>query len=466
MKKILLAVLIISLILYLTIIFVWKKNIEIIEINNGFRTAKGKLFEFEDIKHKKLDFLRNRENLLTITASSKNEFEKILKICDWTNRQFEPSTPDPYPPWDAVEILNWIRDGQTGGFCAQYAFVFVQSLTSIGIPARYVDIAGKDSGAHFTAEVWSTDYNKWVLIDPADNIYFKKDAKPLSGLELHKALVTMNYKDIEVVRISNSSAEKSISEAIKIYYKFAVLFRNNHLSRPPRLLLKTNKKFRKLIWHDKMLLWEDNHTKELSDTYRERPGIKISSDESEFYWEPDIIYIEIIDTDKKNGTLTLQFNGLLNKHDTFYISEDTSDTWTKTSSVYAWKLKNRYNRLTLRADNPDNSNIESFIIVIYPKKDIAHSELIDTGRAYYKTGRYEKSIKMYKKYLSIDPDNYMTYVNIGDAYTALGKYSKAVDAYKNALLLNNKCIEAKNRLDILKEYIKDNINPYFPEKIY
>lgn len=182
--------------------------------------------------------MRERENLDQVIAGAKDELEVFVRLGDWTNSQWPNSNPNPYPPWDALTILDWIRAKKTGGFCAQYAVVLVQAGLSLGYSARYLAVApekGEDNG-HLTVEVWSNQYDQWVVIDPFFNARYEREGKPLSGLEIHQALVQGKAKEILVIRGQGGNGEKnskaSEQEMIAYYFHLAADLRNNHLSRP------------------------------------------------------------------------------------------------------------------------------------------------------------------------------------------------------------------------------------------
>lgn len=127
---------------------------------------------------------REAEKLDQVVEDCKNDFETSLKLMKWSRSQWQPGRPDPYPPIDAREILKRIRLKQTGGFCAQYNYVFLQGLQSFGIFSRYVSIQH-----HEVTEVWIKTHNKWVCFDPLfDNYYTDEQGIPLSVLEISAAI--------------------------------------------------------------------------------------------------------------------------------------------------------------------------------------------------------------------------------------------------------------------------------------
>ena len=168
---------------------------------NGLIMDRSWQYIFEDYSHPELTSLKNRENLDEVVSSGKNEFEKMLLLCDWTNSQWKNSKPYFYPIWNANIILKNIRSGHTGGFCAQYSVVFLQGCLSLGWQARYIEINTKGFQAgHFNVEVWSNQFNKWIIFDPFFNCYFllEDQTNPLSALEIHDSLVNGNSAKVKL----------------------------------------------------------------------------------------------------------------------------------------------------------------------------------------------------------------------------------------------------------------------------
>lgn len=138
-----------------------------------------------------------------------------------------PGRPDPYPPIDAMAILDKIRAGETGGFCAQYCFVMVQCLQSLGYKARYITVKG-----HEVTEVWSPELSRWVMLDPLYELYISKEGTPLSVLEIHDMILRGEH-DLEVHAKKDPG---DLREYLSRYKKFAVWAKNDHVSSPINFL--------------------------------------------------------------------------------------------------------------------------------------------------------------------------------------------------------------------------------------
>lgn len=203
-------------------------------VRNGDLTP-GLPIRYEDPTHPRLAQLRQQEQLDNLLSPSGNEFQTILAVKDWVAAQWPHSTPDPYPPWDAIDVLEWIRSGRTGGFCGQYSQVMLQSLASLGLTARYVEIGSFDSPqAHFVVEVWSNDFDKWVMMDADFNVHFVRGGIPLSTLEIHEALINGTTDQVDAVlgptRDGHDDPHIYPLRTMEFYYYLRMVLRGDHLS--------------------------------------------------------------------------------------------------------------------------------------------------------------------------------------------------------------------------------------------
>ncbi len=205
-------------------------------IRNG-QITDGLPVRFEPLSTPRLAELAEREQLASVFAGARDEFDAILKLKEWTAMQFPHTEPNPAPPWDAMTILDWIRGGITGGFCAQYSQVFLQSLAALGLHGRYVEIGLENNPyAHFVMEVWSNQYNKWVVMDVDYNMHFERKGVPLSALEVHQALVRSELSSVVSVagafREGHEHPDRWPLKLAELYHYLRVHLKANHLSAP------------------------------------------------------------------------------------------------------------------------------------------------------------------------------------------------------------------------------------------
>lgn len=192
---------------------------------------------YEQFDAPRIEQLRGRENLDAVVAGAATEFEAVLKLKDWVAAQFPHTNPDPYPPWDALIILDAIRGGLTGGFCAQYSQVLVQSLAALGIPARYLEIGPPSNPySHFPLEFWSNQFRKWVLLDADFNHHFEQAGVPLGAVEVHDALLSGAAASVRVVEGAFRAGHPSPSDwplrTVELYYYLRFHLKANHVAAP------------------------------------------------------------------------------------------------------------------------------------------------------------------------------------------------------------------------------------------
>jgi hypothetical protein len=183
--------------LALAAFLLWVAQSEIVLVtaeDNGEIPASSYVLEEDDFRHPRLQLLRSREKLDEVVAGAPRQFEAAMRLRAWASRQWKPGGDFYYPPWDAVEILDLAREHGNRGFCAQYAIVFLQACQSMGIHARYVDLPG-----HFVVSVWSDDFDRWVLMDPMNDLHYEKDGVPMRGRGLHRAYWTKDLSGLEQV---------------------------------------------------------------------------------------------------------------------------------------------------------------------------------------------------------------------------------------------------------------------------
>lgn len=206
-------------------------------LRNGMLPPNGALpFRFENVEQPVLAELAARERLRQHINPRDTQFEQIVQIRKWVAAQWNQGVPNPYPPWNALTILDWIRSKKTGGFCGQYSQVLLQSLAALGFTARYVELGNRENPyIHYVVEVWSNDYNKWVVMDAAYNLHFTRAGVPLGALEVHDAYLNggLGHVTVEWGRLySHNRPYQWRYRTAELYYYVRFHLKGNHLSKP------------------------------------------------------------------------------------------------------------------------------------------------------------------------------------------------------------------------------------------
>lgn len=252
--------------------------------------------------------LRTAEDLDEVVSDKVMVMERALALKSWVGRQWKFGVPDPYPPWNAVKVLEWIRSGRTGGFCGQYAMVYLQACLSVGIQARYIEVGQVTNPySHFTTEVFLPEFGKWAVLDPTAQphlaSHYLVDGVPQNALELHRALLGNRGDQVEVLHDTSvlNGKVRTIGTAIEHYYYFRVFFRQDQGVNPPpfRNPNDTAGRFTDAVeWTDEETVpWEA--TTGESRFPIERLTERRTKDPGDLYWVPEMPGWQIINNNSR-----------------------------------------------------------------------------------------------------------------------------------------------------------------------
>lgn len=137
--------------------------------------------------------LYERYSLDEVMEGAKSDLDHVKAASRWVHTQFAHNSTNASRSADPMGILAEAATGKRFR-SAEYATVTVGVLTSLGIPSRSVwlftstEATRTDGVAHVVAEAYLRDLNKWVMVDAQWDAISFADDKPLSALELQKAI--------------------------------------------------------------------------------------------------------------------------------------------------------------------------------------------------------------------------------------------------------------------------------------
>jgi hypothetical protein len=196
-------------------------------------SKKNGTIEFtEEVANEKYNFIyQNSQNspdlaklkefyrLDSIAGSGNAEFRRILNLLKWTNSRWEHSASNQPSKSNTLTILQEAETGEKFR-CVEYGIVLRSVLASDNLPSRTLGLKTKDvevtrfGAGHVLTEVWSSEFNKWFMLDGQFNVVPVLDNIPLSAVEFQRAIV--QNKDYKLV-----DADGTISEdRKKNYMKF------------------------------------------------------------------------------------------------------------------------------------------------------------------------------------------------------------------------------------------------------
>ena len=224
------------------------KKIKIVKIRNPDICPAAFGFQYEDFFNQDVQMLREKYSLGKLVVDAATDLEKFIILREWVRGRISEGRPKNVDyNFNALNILERAGKGEHF-FCSETATIFTQCVISLGYIGRYVGLFK----GHILAEVWSNDFNKWVVMDVGDNLHYEKFGVPLSALELNIALESGEFSDINVIygidKKHLSADERDFY--ISYYRDFFVRMRNDWFSNKyPHWHPKGNSIMNGLEWH-------------------------------------------------------------------------------------------------------------------------------------------------------------------------------------------------------------------------
>lgn len=197
---------------------------------------------WQDLHHPALARLVEECRLDEVAGAAHDEFEQLLLLRNWVHHNVPRGLPEwnPDQPWLLVDLA---RNGR-GFYCSHYADVLMYAATALGWPARHVGIDcdhadGELSTHHGVTEIFSYEFDKWVVFDAMFDVHFEHRGEPLSVLGLRNALLEKGEKAIGRIvgpARKRTPTRRAVAPAgfdhAGCYFWFHVPTRNNHFSQP------------------------------------------------------------------------------------------------------------------------------------------------------------------------------------------------------------------------------------------
>jgi len=315
------------------------KHFEIIAYDNAEIVKSGYGFDYQPYYEKKLEILRRKYDIDNVIAPAVNEYGQILLVSNWLNSRISFGVPHNVSyNFDALDILSRAEHGEKF-FCSEYVTTYIQALSSIGITSRFVGLLK----GHVVAEVWSNDYDKWVVIDPTFDIFYELNGVPLNALELHNAWVEKSWQRIKIVLNSKNSQINNYPYSLIDYYEnFFVRMRNDWFTnRYPRWHPKSNSIMNSIEWSDK-------YTKDNILVSNEAKRIE------DLYWPLNHVHISLLgcQLSADKVIMKLRFNTVTPNFDRFEIKLDKAKAvYYNYNSTFEWELSKGANTFSAASVN-------------------------------------------------------------------------------------------------------------------
>lgn len=150
-------------------------------------------FVYQDSSDYSLVNVRKFFNLDSV-AGDGDEISKILNILHFAHNAIRHDGGNfALCEFDAIDLYNYHKSTGEGVNCRHLAIALNEMYLSMGIPSRYVTCMpynSRDQDCHVINSVWSSQYQKWIWIDPTFEAYVKdENGNYLSIQEVRERLI-------------------------------------------------------------------------------------------------------------------------------------------------------------------------------------------------------------------------------------------------------------------------------------
>ncbi len=160
-------------------------------------------YDWGDIRRAEMDTLREKYRLREVIGQEGTEFDKMKRMLNWVATRWVHDGSKMAPKRTALAILDEVARG--GRFCcANYADVLIGCMQALGYPIRFVGLRTEDAaydmgGGHGCVEVWSNQYQKWILLDVQNNAWWEHEGVPLNAYECHRLFTGGRESELQFV---------------------------------------------------------------------------------------------------------------------------------------------------------------------------------------------------------------------------------------------------------------------------
>ena len=168
-------------------------------IYNDLEFREGKEYTIKyDFDNEEYKELLDKYDIKT-TAGNGSEFEQAKNLMnEYSGRLTHYSSYDNHIEMNAIALLDYSLDNKEHGInCRNKAQILNEMCLALGIYSRKVWIMPNsiyDTDCHVVNEVWDSKYNKWIMLDITNNMYWVDDSgNPLSVLEIRNKIANQEF---------------------------------------------------------------------------------------------------------------------------------------------------------------------------------------------------------------------------------------------------------------------------------
>ncbi len=156
-------------------------------------------FVFEDPSAEATRGVRDELGLDSVVEGLNTDLERASALSSWIHDKWiHQSGESIYSPWHAPTIFAWqaanAAEGIAApiGFCVHFGISLVQCASALGMKARAIILGQRGTeayGGHFVAEIWCSEFNRWVCFDPDFDYHWLVGDEPAGVADVHLAVI-------------------------------------------------------------------------------------------------------------------------------------------------------------------------------------------------------------------------------------------------------------------------------------
>lgn len=340
--------------------------------------------DYGDPTSDRMSQLRREFDLEEVVSGAGSEFEGFLALKRWVRSRWNHGYSHVrVDVKDSLDILRAAANGEQF-CCGHYARTFVDCACALGWPARTIGITIEHpeyprdyhvgNTGHSIVEVWSNEYEKWVVMDPDVNVYYCRDGVPLCALEIRDAWLAGEAEEVEMVQDEPAFVVPSGDTLVLLRQEgmysawtdevvkqvFARFGRNRVMDYYARLSING--------WE-----WVDEKVLPTFVNHYGARNVKPTSNPADIYWSLNMVRLSAQPSWDENGSrLKITLEHCMPNFDHYEVRLNDAP-WEKVSDSFDWPMMEGVNALECRAVNVMGRP------GIVSRFDVAHSRFIDFG---------------------------------------------------------------------------------------
>ena len=326
-------------------------------IDNATIVRSPYTFSYQPFDEPRLRQIREQYQLAGVVKSAPDEFEAMIRVRSWARSLFRRNEAvEMMSNFNALDLLARRREGRTQNPsisdydpCHLFPLLYAQLMTSLGYQTRIVSVG------HSIVEVWSNQFEKWVLMDPEFDHHFEKAGVPLSAVEMLEA----NFSNGDGIRLVRGMRYPMLENPTMVHLKLPELRAENCIPWFKAALELTDLRNDWLTNHyfhghpkrseANSLVYVDPRMKlEGPVAFRNRQRSRTDR-KPDMYWT--LNQAEVRFRSWKDGVLELEFDTVTPNFLHFKVLLDGKDSRLHESSVFRWDVHEGENTLVVRPVN-------------------------------------------------------------------------------------------------------------------